>query len=176
MLLCNEQAIGNHKRYFQTTINQHETRNYKYCKRGTRRKYMITVLLADDHKIVREGLRSIVEASADLQIIGLAENGQQAVELAILHCPDVAVMDISMPVMDGIEATRLIRARCPQTRLVMISWYDSPKYIQRGLGAGAQGYVLKDDAGTELIAAVRALHNGQTYFSPSIAAIANRYL
>jgi len=137
---------------------------------------MIRVLLADDHVMVREGLRLILEASGDIQIIGLAANGQQAVELASQSCPDVAVMDLSMPIMNGIEATELIHVHCPQTRLIILSMYNSPEYIQRAVRAGANGYLLKDAAGNELIMAVRAMYSGQRYFSPAITEIANRYL
>src|SRR5262245_28410500 len=104
---------------------------------------MIKVLLADDHTVVREGLRFILEASGDIKIISTASNGQEAVDQALLNCPDVVVMDISMPVMDGIEATKRINATCPGTYVVMLSMYDSPEYVQRALKAGAEGYVLK---------------------------------
>ena len=134
---------------------------------------MITVLLADDHAMVRDGLRYILEAAGDIQIIGLASNGQEAVAQALTQCPNVAVMDISMPVMDGIEATRQILESCPHTRIVTLSMYHSGEYVQRALSAGASGYVLKEAAGTELVEAVRSLHAGKRYFSPQLA---NDYL
>jgi DNA-binding NarL/FixJ family response regulator len=132
---------------------------------------MITVLLADDHTVVREGLRYILEAPGDIQITAAVSNGKEAVERAFLNCPDVAVIDISMPVMDGIEATRYICEQCPHTHIVMLSMYDSPEYVQRALKAGALGYVLKDAAGNELVEAVRTLYKGKRYFSPRIAEI-----
>ena len=132
---------------------------------------MIKVLLADDHTLVREGLRYVLESSGDIQVAAMASNGQEAVEYAIRDCPDVAVIDISMPIMDGIEATGRICATCPSVHIVMLSMYDRPEYVQRALQAGALGYVLKDAAGNELVKAVRALHKGKKYFSPRIAQI-----
>ena len=132
---------------------------------------MITVLLADDHRMVRDGLRYLLEAPGDIQIASTASNGKEAVELALATCPDVAVIDVSMPVMDGIEATRFITEYCPHTQVVMLSMYDTPEYVQRALQAGAVGYVLKDEAGSELVQAVRTLHKGDNYFSPRIAEI-----
>jgi DNA-binding NarL/FixJ family response regulator len=131
----------------------------------------ITVLLADDHRMVRDGLRYLLEAPGDIQITALASNGQEAVEQAVTTCPDVAVIDVSMPIMDGIEATRYICENCPHTHVVMLSMYDTPEYVNRALRAGAAGYVLKDDAGSELVEAVRTLHRGGNYFSPRIAEI-----
>jgi DNA-binding NarL/FixJ family response regulator len=129
---------------------------------------VITVLLADDHRMVRDGLRYILEAAGDIQIIALASNGQEAVAQAAEHCPNVVVMDVSMPVMDGIEATRQIMALCPHTRVVALSMYHTGEYVQRALKAGASGYVLKDAAGNELVAAVRRLHAGEQYFSSQV--------
>lgn len=130
---------------------------------------MITVLLADDHAMVRDGLRYILEAAGDIQIIALASNGQEAVAQSRVQCPNIAVIDISMPVMDGIEATRQILQVCPYTRILTLSMYHTGEYVQRALSAGAYGYVLKDDAGSELIEAVRSLHAGRRYFSPQVA-------
>ena len=130
---------------------------------------MITVLLADDHIMVRDGLRYILEAAGDIQIVALASNGQEAVAQALVSCPNIAIIDISMPVMDGIEATRQILAICPHTRIVTLSMYQTGEYVQRALNAGAFGYVLKDAAGNELVEAVRSLHAGKRYFSPQVA-------
>ena len=129
---------------------------------------MITVLLADDHGIIRDALRYLLEAQGDIQIVAVAADGQEAVEKAMLYCPDVAVMDISMPRMDGIEATKQICGICPHTQIVMLTIYNSAEHVQRALRAGAAGYVLKDAAGQELVAAVRALHKGGHYYSPQI--------
>jgi two-component system, NarL family, response regulator NreC len=130
---------------------------------------MITVLLADDHAMVRDGLRYILEAAGDIQIIALAANGKEAVTQALAHCPNIAVIDISMPVMDGIEATKQILQVCPHTRIVTLSIYHTEVYAQRALNAGAFGYVLKDAAGNELVEAVRSLYAGKRYFSAQLA-------
>ncbi len=129
---------------------------------------MITVLLADDHGIVRDALRYLLEAQGDIQVIALAADGQEAVEKASRVCPDVAVMDISMPRMDGIEATRFLCEHCPNTRVVMLTIYNTTEHIQHALRAGAKGFVLKEAAGQELVAAVRALYKGERYFSSTI--------
>ena len=126
---------------------------------------MIKVLLVDDHTVLRDGLRFLLEAEGDIQIIGAAANGQEAVEEATRNCPDVVMMDISMPVMNGIEATKQICAICENTKVVILSMYHTNDYIQRALDAGAAGYLLKDSAGTELVAAIRTLHDGKPYFS-----------
>ena len=130
---------------------------------------MITVLLADDHIMVRDGLRYILEAAGNIQIVALASNGEEAVTQAGANCPAIAVIDISMPMRDGIEATRHILEICPQTRILILSMYHTGEYVQRALDAGAFGYVLKDAAGTELVEAVHDLHDGKHYFSPQIA-------
>jgi DNA-binding NarL/FixJ family response regulator len=135
---------------------------------------MIMVLLADDHKMVREGLRYILQEAGDIQIAAMVSNGQEAVEHSLTECPDVAVLDVSMPVMNGLEAARQIHANCPHTCIVMLSMYETANYIQGALNAGALGYVLKDGAGNELVEAVRAVHGGTRYFSPTIAEIVKR--
>ena len=129
---------------------------------------MIKVLLVDDHTVLRDGLRFLLEAEGDIQVIGTAANGQEAVEQAIRDCPDVVMMDISMPVMNGIEATKRICEFCENTKVVILSMYHTNDYIQRTLDAGAAGYLLKDSAGTDLIAAIRALHAGKSYFNQKI--------
>jgi len=132
---------------------------------------MITVILADDHKMVRDGLSYLLEASGDIDIIATAANGKEALECAIQACPDVAVLDVSMPEMDGIEASAYIHDYCPNTCIVMLSMYNNPEYVRRALRSGARGYILKDSAGEELVKAVRTLAAGRRYFSSSIEEI-----
>jgi DNA-binding NarL/FixJ family response regulator len=130
---------------------------------------MITVILADDHTVLRDGLRFLLEAAGDIQIISMAANGQEAVEQATLHCQDVIVMDISMPIMSGIEATKHICKICENTKVAILSMHHTTEYIQRALEAGAVGYLLKDSAGAELVAAIRALYDGKRYLSKKVA-------
>lgn len=130
---------------------------------------MITVILADDHTVLRDGLRFLLEAAGDIQILSMAANGQEAVEQATLHCPDVIVMDISMPIMSGIEATKHICKICENTKVAILSMHHTTEYIQRALEAGAVGYLLKDSAGAELVAAIRELHDGKRYLSKKVA-------
>ena len=130
---------------------------------------MITVILADDHTVLRDGLRFLLEAAGDIQILSMAANGQEAVDQATLHCPDVIVMDISMPIMSGIEATKHICKVCENTKVAILSMHHTTEYIQRALEAGAVGYLLKDSAGAELVAAIRALHDGKRYLSKKVA-------
>ena len=127
------------------------------------------VLLADDHSIVRRGLRSALEDDPTIQIVGEAANGREAVQLAELLLPDVAIVDIAMPQLNGIDATALIQKASPQTRVLMLSVHSDETYILRALTAGARGYLLKDSAENEVVAAVRALAQGHSYFSPAIA-------
>src|ERR1044072_2636544 len=130
---------------------------------------MITVILADDHTVLRDGLRYLLEAAGDIQILSMAANGQEAVEQATLHCPDGIVMDISMPVMSGIEATKHICKICENTKVAILSMHHTTEYIQRALQAGAVGYLLKDSAGSELVTAIRELYDGKRYLSKKVA-------
>jgi NarL family two-component system response regulator LiaR len=130
---------------------------------------MITVLLVDDHAVLLDGLRFLLEAQGDMQVIGMAANGQEAVDLAIRACPDIILMDISMPVMNGIEATKHICKICKNTKVAILSMHHTTEYMQRALEAGAVGYLLKDSAGTELVTAIRALYSGKRYLSRQVA-------
>jgi two-component system response regulator NreC len=130
---------------------------------------MIRVLLADDHTIVREGVRLCLEAMGDIEVVAEAEDGQMAVLLANQLRPDVAVVDLTMPRLNGVEAIRQIRRDLPDTEVVVLSVHDSEPYVVQALRAGAAGYVLKRNAATELAAAIRAAHDGQAYLHPSIA-------
>jgi len=130
---------------------------------------LIRVLLADDHTIVRQGVRLCLEAMGDIEVVGEAEDGQIAVRLAHQLRPDVAVVDLTMPTLNGVEAIRQIRRDLPDTEVVVLSVHDSEPYVVQALRAGAAGYVLKRNAATELAAAIRAAHDGQAYLHPSIA-------
>jgi DNA-binding NarL/FixJ family response regulator len=130
---------------------------------------MITVLLVDDHAYIRKGIRYLLEATADIEVVATASNGIEAVARARLLQPDVAVIDISMPLMNGIDATRQIHESCPRTHVLALSIYDQPEYIHDALQAGARGYVLKDKIPNELLAAIRSLYGGQRYFSRRVA-------
>jgi two-component system invasion response regulator UvrY len=130
---------------------------------------MITVLLADDHMVLLDGLRYLLEAQKDIMIVGTASNGQEAVDQALLNCPDVVIMDISMPVMNGIEATKHICKVCEHTKVAILSMHHTTEYMQRALEAGAVGYLLKDSAGVELVTAIRELHSGKRYLSQQVA-------
>src|SRR5688572_28321864 len=136
---------------------------------------MIRVLLADDHAIVRDAVRYLLSAAGDIEVIVSAANGQEAVDKAGERCPDVAILDVSMPVMGGIEAARQIRVCCPDTQILMFSMHHTPDYVERCLKAGARGYVLKDAAGSELVIAVRSLYQGNKYFSRPVAEFAKRF-
>lgn len=134
-----------------------------------KKKKTISVLLADDHAIVLDGLRVLLEAEGDLKVVGSATNGEEAVRLARQLHPDIAIVDIKMPVMNGIEATRQIRESSPSTLILILSACDSAHYVNQALRAGAEGYAVKGSAGPELIKAVRAIIEGKRYLSPSLA-------
>jgi DNA-binding NarL/FixJ family response regulator len=129
----------------------------------------IRVLLAEDHNVVREGLRLLLNAQPDIRVIGEATNGRQAVALARENCPDVAVLDISMPDLDGLQAAGLIRAGLPRTQVLILTMHESDAYFFRAVEAGAAGYLLKKAASEDLISAVRAVAQGEAFFYPSMA-------
>ncbi len=131
----------------------------------------ITILLADDHRLVREGLRSLLEQETDLEVVAEAENGLEAVRLARELSPDIAVVDISMPGLNGIEAARRILSEGSGTRVIALSMHSHRRFIVEMLRAGASGYLLKDCAIKEVVGAVRAVAAGGTYLSPAIAGV-----
>jgi DNA-binding NarL/FixJ family response regulator len=135
-----------------------------------KKKKTISVLLADDHAILLDGLRVVLEAEGDLKVVGRASNGEEAVRLARQLRPDIAIVDIKMPVMNGIDATRRIRESSPSTRVLILSAHDSAHYVDQALRAGAEGYVAKRSAGPEVVKAVRAIVEGKRYLSASLAA------
>jgi DNA-binding NarL/FixJ family response regulator len=126
---------------------------------------MIRVLIADDHGIVRSGLRMLIDRQADMQVVAEATDGVGALESAQAEHPDVAVLDVSMPRMTGLQAAREIRAHAPGTRVLLLSMHDDDDYFLQGLEAGASGYVLKRAADTDLIEALRAVAGGRTFLS-----------
>jgi DNA-binding NarL/FixJ family response regulator len=130
---------------------------------------MITVFLADDHRIVREGLCLLLESSGDIDVVGEASDGREAVQKVKKTCPDVVLMDIAMPHLNGIDATRQILADCPGTQVVILSMYASKEHIFRALRAGARGYLLKETAGHEVFNAIRSVHAGRRFLGDNIA-------
>jgi DNA-binding NarL/FixJ family response regulator len=129
----------------------------------------IRVILVDDHAILREGLRSLLSLQEDLEVVGEAGDGRQALDLVDRLAPDVAVMDVAMPVMDGIEATRLLRAAHPRTRVLILTQHDNREYVTALLQAGAAGYVLKKAGGAEVVAAIRGVFHDGAFLSPGVA-------
>ncbi len=129
----------------------------------------ITVLLAEDHMVVREGFRKLLEAEDDLEVIGEAQTGRQAVELTRKLRPAVVVMDIAMPLLNGLEATRQIRKAVPATKVVILSAHSDDAYVDQAIAIGAVGFLLKQTSSHDLSRAIREVQNGNTFFSPSIA-------
>jgi two-component system, NarL family, response regulator NreC len=128
----------------------------------------IRLLLADDHTILRAGLRSLLDSEPDIIVIGEADEGRAAVKLACELQPDIVIMDIAMPLLSGLEATRQIKHNCPAIKILILSMYDNEEYIRQALAFGAMGYLLKDATAEELIGAVRAIHRGEAVLSPPI--------
>ena len=129
----------------------------------------IRVLLADDHTLMREGLRALLATAADIDVVGEVRTGREAERQVLQLGPDVVLMDISMPDLNGIEAARLIHVKCPAVRIVMLSMHATAEYVYRAFEAGACGYLLKESAVEEVIAAVRTVHGGRRYLSPALA-------
>src|SRR6185295_3359979 len=128
----------------------------------------IRVLIADDHAIVAEGLRHVIAEQPDLTVVATVEDGRAALQRVIDLVPDVVVMDIAMPGMNGIEATRAIRDRSPRTRVIVLSMHSNPEYVYRALRAGASGFIVKRSAARELVEAIRSVHAGRGHFSSVI--------
>ncbi len=130
---------------------------------------LIRVLIADDHTLVRQGIRMLIEAQPDLQVVGEASDGAEVVRLARELVPDLVVMDIAMPVMDGLEATRAIKQDQPDVKILVLTMHEGEDYFFKILSAGAAGYVLKRAAASDLIAAVHAVARGEIFLYPVIA-------
>jgi len=129
----------------------------------------IRVLIADDHSVVAEGLRHLVEAERDIEVVACVGDGREAVQQARETQPDVVLMDLSMPELNGADATRAILQRDPKCRVIVLSMYSQREYVRRALKAGAAGYVVKRSAAKEVVEAIRAVHAGQRYLSPRVA-------
>jgi DNA-binding NarL/FixJ family response regulator len=131
----------------------------------------LKILLADDHTLVRQGIRKILEEQPDWQVIDEAHDGREAVEKAATHEPDVVLIDIRMPMLNGIEATRQITRRVPKARVLVLSMHADEAYVVQAVEAGARGYLLKDSADVELMRAVTAVASGKSFFSPAVASV-----
>lgn len=131
----------------------------------------LRILLADDHTLVRQGLRKVLEQRPDWHVVAEASTGREAVQLAEQHRPDVAIIDVAMPLLNGIEATRQITKRLPTTRVLVLTMHADEAYVTQILQAGATGYLLKDSADVDLMQAVAAVSTGASFFSPAIARV-----
>ena len=129
----------------------------------------VKVILADDHVLVREGTRNLLEREPDIEVVGEASDGEEAIELVTKLHPHVVLMDIAMPKINGIEATRQIKTRCPATAVLILTAYDNDQYIVALLEAGAAGYLLKNVKGSDLVNAIRAVNAGESVLHPTIA-------
>ena len=129
----------------------------------------ISVLLVDDHAIVRQGLRALLAPEEDIQVVGEAENGRQAIKTALECHADVVVMDVAMPLLNGLETTRQLLKACPSAKVLVLSTYSDEDCVQQLTEAGVSGYLVKQTAANDLITAIREVQKGNAYFSPSIA-------
>lgn len=130
----------------------------------------LTILLADDHPIVRDGLKVLLDMQPGMSVIAEAENGKEALASAQTQCPDIAILDIGMPEMNGIDCAAELHHRCPQTQIIMLSIHGTSEYIIRSIKAGARGYLLKDSLSKEIVRAIHTVHQGQYIVSKKIAA------
>ena len=128
----------------------------------------IRILIADDHTLLRNGIRALLEDEQDIVIVGEAEDGREAVRLAGQLKPNVVLMDIAMPLLNGLEATRQIKREYPETRILVLTMYDHEEYFREMLEVGASGYIIKRAAANELVSAIRAVYNGEAVLSPAI--------
>jgi len=132
---------------------------------------MIRILLADDHAVMRSGLRALLQQQEDFQVVGEASDGREAVSMSESTKPDVVVMDLTMPNLNGTEASRQITTKQPETAVVVLTMHSDEAYVLRALKAGARGYLLKESAEAELISAIRAVQQGKAFFSPAVSKV-----
>jgi len=128
----------------------------------------LRILIAEDHKTVREGIKLLVDAQPDMEVVGEAGDGEAVIKEALRILPDLVLMDISMPVMNGLKATKRLRSLCPTLKILTLTRHTDDGYLQQLIGAGANGYVLKQSAPSELITAIRAIGGGNSYLDPSL--------
>lgn len=131
----------------------------------------IRIVVADDHTIVRSGVISLLSLNTDFEVVGEAENGREVIDLVRTKNPDVVLMDIGMPVLNGLEATRRIKKEFPQVKVLVLSGYDNDEYILQMIQSGANGYILKNSFLDDLYSAIRSVHEGMAFFSPSVSKI-----
>jgi DNA-binding NarL/FixJ family response regulator len=159
----------------ETLFFQRNTRCNIRCRkiiiRAFRMEDKIRILLADDHRMMREGIRALLERQPNIQVVGEAADGREVVRLAMQLCPDVVVMDISMPLLNGIEATRRIKRECPSAQVLILTVHESEDYVTQLLTAGASGYIMKRAAAEELIDAIGVVHGGEVFLHPAIAKV-----
>lgn len=134
----------------------------------------IRVLLADDHAMMRDGLQALLSAAPDIEVIGSVGNGRDAVNRAIVLKPDVVIMDVTMPDMNGIEAADQLHKKHPEIRIIMLSMHSSSEHVYHALSAGASGYLLKESSGEEIVTAVHTVHAGRTYMSSALQTLERR--
>lgn len=128
----------------------------------------IRILIADDHKILREGIRALLEDQTDIEVVGEAEDGHAALKMVCELAPDIVLLDIAMPLLNGLEVTRRIRRDCPHTRVLILTMHENEEYIRQALASGAMGFILKDAGADELVAAIRTVQRGEAVLSPAI--------
>ena len=141
------------------------------------KKSKIRILLADDHPLVREGLRSCLIQQKNFEVVGEAADGEETIQLVKAHSPDIVLLDINMPGMNGLEAARILMKTAPKSRIIILTMHDNKEYVHRMVSTGVQGYVLKDCSPSELIAAIESVHKGEAHFSKKVSqTVLNEYV